>query len=131
MEAGELNVQDKKEAEAQGELTRPGDFFTPVADIFEDRDSVILVADMPGVNKDGVTIQVEDNKLSIQGEVGTERPGRPIFSEYPIGGFMRTFTLAEIIDQSKIEASIKDGVLRVALPKAEAGKPRKISVKAE
>ncbi len=103
----------------------------PVADIFEDKDSVILIADMPGVSKHGVSIRVEDNKLSIQGEISTEELGNPIFSEYSVGGFVRTFTLADSIDQSKIEASIKDGVLRVELPKVEAGKPRKITVSAE
>lgn len=126
----ELQVQDKKEVEAKGELTKTGAVFTPNVDIFENEDALVLVADMPGVNKEGVELHLEENQLSIRGHLLSQTPGTPLFTEYPTGDFVRTFTLSNIIDQSKIEASIKNGVLRVVLPKSDVGKPRKIAVKA-
>ncbi len=126
----ELNVQDKKEVEAKGELTKAGPAFTPNVDIFENEDALFLVADMPGVSKDGVEIHLEENQLSIRGQVVSQTLGNSLFTEYPTGDFVRTFTLSNIIDQSKIEASVKNGVLRVVLPKSEVSKPRKIAVKA-
>lgn len=125
----ELQVQDKKELEAAGEPTKAGAVFTPAVDIFENQDEIILVADMPGVGKDGADIHLEENQLRIRGTVSTEVPGTLLISEYPSGDFVRTFTLSDAIDQSKIEAGMKDGVLRVRLPKSEATKPRKIAVK--
>jgi len=126
----ELKVQDKKEVEAKGELTKAGAAFTPNVDIFENEDALFLVADMPGVSKDGVELHLEENQLSIRGQVASQTPATPIFTEYPTGDFVRIFTLSNIIDQSKIEASVKNGVLRVVLPKSDVGKPRKIAVKA-
>lgn len=126
----ELKVQDKKEVEAKGELTKAGAVFTPNVDIFENEDALILVADMPGVNKERVELHLEDNLLSVRGHVALQTPAEPLFTEYPTGNFVRTFTLSNIIDQSKIGASIKNGVLRVVLPKSDVSKPRKIAVKA-
>lgn len=125
----ELQVQDKKEVEAKGELTSDAPVFTPAVDIFENHDSLVMIADMPGVDKDGVELHLEENLLTIRGQITKEELGSPLIAEYPAGDFMRSFTLSDIIDQSKIEASMKDGVLRVVLPKAEASKPRKIAVK--
>lgn len=123
-----LQVQDKKELETKGELTKTSPVFTPVVDILENKEALILVADMPGVSKDGVEIHIEDNQLGIRGQIVAENLGGPLIEEYPTGDYMRTFTLSNLIDQSKIEASMKNGVLRVVLPKAEAAKPRKITI---
>lgn len=129
MEDNKLQATDKKEVEAKGELTRAGNVFTPAVDIFEDKNALILIADMPGVTKDSVELHLEENELTLQGHVTSEKPGTQILTEYPVGNFMRKFTLSNVIDQSKIEASMKNGVLRVVLPKAEAVKPKKITIK--
>jgi HSP20 family molecular chaperone IbpA len=89
---------------------------------------MVLVADMPGVGKDSVDIRVEENRLLIKGSVSRDIPGEYVLSEYSIGDYMRTFTLSNFIDQSSITASIKNGVLRIIMPKSESLKPRKISV---
>jgi HSP20 family protein len=129
----ELQVREKRELQADAEHTRPGVVFTPAVDIFESEDEITLLADMPGVAGDGVTIDVQNDELKVTGEV--EAPGSEnetyMLREYEAGRFYRHFSLSDRIDQSKISASMKDGVLRLALPKMEKAKPRKIEVKAE
>lgn len=128
MEGKDMQVRGKKEIESPGEMTREGSLFVPNVDIFEDKDKMVLVADMPGVGRDDVDIRVEENRLQIKGSVSHEVRGEYVLSEYSIGDYMRTFSLSSFIDQSKITASMKNGVLRVILPKSKSVKPRKISV---
>jgi HSP20 family molecular chaperone IbpA len=128
MEEKDIQVREKKEIESQGEMTQAGAFFVPNVDVFEDKAQMVLVADMPGVGKDSVDIRVEENRLLIKGSVSRDIPGEYVLSEYSIGDYMRTFTLSNFIDQSSITASIKNGVLRIIMPKSESLKPRKISV---
>ena len=131
MSGNELQVKDKKEAEVRGEPTRRGAVFVPPVDIFENQDSLVLIADMPGVGGDGVEIHLKDNELTINGRVADEvSKAAPVYEEYETGNYLRRFTLSNVIDQSKIGASMKNGVLKVVLPKAEAAKPRQITVKA-
>ena len=127
----DIQIREKKEIESQGEMTHEGSFFVPNVDIFEDKDKMVLVADMPGVGKDDVDMRVEENQLSIRGRVSRDVPGEYVLSEYSIGDYMRTFSLSTFIDQTNITASMKNGVLRVVLPKSESMKPRKISVTTE
>jgi HSP20 family protein len=129
MEAKEMQVQEKTEVKTQGELTQEGPFFIPNIDIFEDGDSIVLLADMPGVSKNNVDIQIEDGQLRIQGKVAKEAPGEYVLSEYSIGDYFSNFTLSSTIDQSGIKASMKNGVLRVVLPKSDKSKPRKVTIK--
>jgi HSP20 family protein len=129
MEGKDIQFQEKKEVKAQGELTHEGPFFIPNIDIFEDGDTIILMADMPGVSKNNIDIQVEDSQLRIQGKVSKEMPGEYVLSEYSIGDYFCSFALSNTIDQSAIKASMKNGVLRVVLPKSEKSKPRKITIK--
>lgn len=129
MENRDIQVQEKKEIEAQGELTQEGPFFVPNVDIFEDNDNLVLLADMPGVSKDNVDIRIEDGQLCIQGKVSKETPGDYVLSEYSIGDYYSNFALSTIIDQSSIQASMKNGVLRIVLPKSDKSKPRKIKIK--
>ncbi|KPK19661.1 MAG: hypothetical protein AMK69_24070 [Nitrospira bacterium SG8_3] len=128
----ELQVAGKKEAKATGELTQAGPVFIPAVDIFENQNALILIADMPGVNSEGVDIHLKDNEFTISGRPKKEEKDGPalIYTEYESGGFLRSFTLSNVIDQAKIEASMKDGVLKVTLPKAESAKPRQIIVQA-
>ncbi|MEJ2427814.1 MAG: Hsp20/alpha crystallin family protein [Deltaproteobacteria bacterium] len=128
----ELQVRKKQELQRESEHTRSGLVFTPMVDIFESEGNITVLADMPGVASDDVTIDLQNNELKISGEVedqGSEKE-RYLLREYNTGRFHRHFTLSDRIDQNKITASMKDGVLRLVLPKAEKAKPRRIEVKA-
>jgi HSP20 family molecular chaperone IbpA len=113
------------------ETTRPGHVFTPAVDIFETEAAITMLADMPGVNPDGLTIDLRESVLSIDGAVGpTEGENeRILLLEYETGAYHREFRLSNLIDQDKIDATMQDGVLRLTLPKAEAARPRKIEVR--
>ncbi len=128
MEGKDIQVQEKKEVDTQGELTQEGPFFVPNIDIFEDDNNIVLIADMPGVNKDNIDIHIEDGQLRIQGKVSKEAPGEYVLSEYSIGNYFSNFAISTAIDQSGIQASMINGVLRVILPKSDKSKPKKITI---
>lgn len=126
-----LQAQHKREMETRGEMTQTRPVFVPAVDIYENDGALVLVADMPGVDRSGVELHLEENQLTIRGRVAAETDcGDPLYSEYRSGDFFRNFTLSNVIDQEKIEATMKNGVLTVILPKAEAARPRQIAVKA-
>jgi HSP20 family protein len=127
----ELQVKAKEEAPAQGERVRPGRVFLPAVDIFETPEAIVLVADMPGVSADKVALDLKENHLVISGEVAPPMGSGETMSEQEFftGDFQREFHLGSIIDQSNIQATMSDGVLRLVLPKVEKAKPRKIEVK--
>lgn len=130
MSEQELKVQEKQSARAQGEHTKNETYYAPQVDIYETEQEVIVVADVPGVLPEGVDVSLEDNVLTIQGRRETEQyGGRMVLEEYEPGHYLRRFTVAETIDQERIEASLADGVLRVRLPKAAPAQPKKIAVK--
>lgn len=126
----ELQTTTEKR-ELAPEQTRPGPVFSPAVDIFETSDALTLLADMPGVEPKNLKIDLRENVLTLSATVEPLRkPGEEdVWREYETGGFFRQFTLSERIDQSKIEANLDDGVLRLHLPKVEAMKPRQIAVK--
>ena len=126
----ELQVQEKRELQADAEQTRPGLVFTPALDIFESEEAITLLADMPGVASDAVTIDLQDDELKLTGEVEPQGSKNETYlvREYEIGRFHRHFSISDRIDQNKISATMKDGVLKLVLPKVEKAKPRKIEV---
>ena len=113
------------------EQTRPGPVYQPAVDIFETDAAITVLADMPGVKPNQLEIDLRDNVLSLTGRV-TAAPTHEadVLREYDAGTFFRQFTLAETIDQAKIDAKLVDGVLRLELPKLERAKPRHITVRA-
>lgn len=125
----------KKEAEAtdKGELTRARRVYTPAVDIVERKDDIVVTADMPGVDDKSVDITLEKNLLTIYGKVEADFPERHVLylSEYGLGDYQRVFTLTDEVDRDKIQATVKNGVLTIVLPKAEAIKTKKIAVRAE
>jgi HSP20 family protein len=127
-----LKAKEKKEITTPAEQMKPGLTFTPAVDIFETDREITLLADMPGVKAKDLTIDVRDDVLSLASEVDPpEGPNETnVLREYETGTYVRQFNLSEVIDQSKIEADLKDGVLRLTLPKVEPAAPRKIKVKA-
>lgn len=131
-ESKELQVKDKHEVTSPAEQTRPGVVFTPEVDIFENEQQINLLADMPGVAPNDVKIDLNDGVLSISGEVQPfeGKDESDVLIEFEIGRYYRQFTLSEVVDQSKIEAKLEDGVLRLTLPKAEKAIPRQIAVTA-
>jgi HSP20 family protein len=105
--------------------------FVPPSDIYETRDNIVVLAEMPGVAPDGVDITLERRVLTIRGRgAGNEPAGyQRVYNEYADGDYERVFTLSENIDRDRIEATLKDGVLHLVLPKAETAKPRRIELK--
>jgi HSP20 family molecular chaperone IbpA len=130
MSPQELQVQEKRELEKKQESTVPARMFVPTADIFEAEQALTVVLEMPGVDKGNVDISVEAGVLTIEGRLDFSKYEgmQPVYTEYNIGHYRRSFSLSSKIDQSKIAAEMKDGVLTVTLPKLEEAKPRRISV---
>ncbi len=129
----ELQVREKRELQTEAEHTIPGVVFTPAVDIFESEGEITLLADMPGVTGDRVTIDLHNDELKITGEVEAQGSENETYllREYETGRFHRHFNLSDRIDQDQISASMKDGVLRLILPKVERAKPRRIEVKSD
>ena len=112
------------------ESTKTEKYFSPLVDIFETPEAVIVIADIPGVTQENAEISLDDNLLTIHGKMNDTQPeGRVILEEYESGHYLRKFTVAETIDREKIEASLAGGVLKVVLPKQVPVQPKKIEVK--
>jgi HSP20 family protein len=125
----EIVTREKQQVEGT-EKTRPGRYFVPDVDICEYDDMLRLWADMPGVTEKDVEVVLKDNLLTIAGVVDAAMYDQlaPIYTEYNVGNYYRQFTLNEEIDDSRIKARMRNGVLEVELPKREQVKPRKIQV---
>lgn len=127
----DLQLQEKRELRTGSESTRNVPVFVPAVDIYETADTMTLLADMPGVPIENVDIDLNHDKLTIRASAVVENgAGSVLLEEYQVGDYYRQFTLSNAIDRTKIEATMKDGVLKLVLPKAEAAKPRKITVNA-
>jgi HSP20 family molecular chaperone IbpA len=128
--AQELQVQKKREVENKKETTIPARIFVPAADIYEGEQNLMVVLEMPGVEKKNVDIRVEDGVLNVEGrlDLAKYKGLQPLYTEYNIGHYARSFRLSSKIDQSKIAAEMKDGVLSLTLPKIEEAKPRTIQI---
>jgi len=129
---------DVQNAETKGlrtvpEQTRPGVVYSPSVDIFESEVAITVLADMPGVKAEALTIDLRESVLTLTGRVSPPWTGKEseVLREYQSGTFYRQFTLSETIDQAKIDAKLTDGVLRLELPKVEKARPRQITVRTE
>ncbi len=127
----ELQVQKKRELERKEETTIPARIFMPAADIYEAENDLTVVLEMPGVEKGNVDVHVEDGVLNVEGRLDLAKYQglQPLYTEYNIGHYSRSFRLSSKIDQHKIAAEMKDGVLSLKLPKVEEAKPRTIQIK--
>lgn len=129
-ESRSLQAKGKAEVATPGEQLRPGLVFTPAVDILETEKEITLLADMPGAEAKSLRIDLNDSVLTLTGDV--EPPEKSdeveLLREYRTGRYFREFRLSQAIDQGKIEGQLKDGVLRLRLPKVEKAKPRKITV---
>jgi HSP20 family protein len=126
----ELQVQKKREQETREESTIPARVFVPSADIYETQDALTVILEMPGVEKSNVDVRVEDGVLNVLGKLDLSKYQglQPLYIEYNVGHYSRSFQLSSKVDQSKIAAELKDGVLSLTLPKVEQAKPRNIEV---
>jgi HSP20 family molecular chaperone IbpA len=126
----ELRVQQKREVEKKQESTVPARTYLPVTDIFETEQALTVVMEMPGVDKENVEVTVQIDVLSVTGRIdfGKYEGLQPVYTEYNVGPYARSFQLSSKIDQGKISADLNDGVMTLVLPKAEEAKPRKIKV---
>jgi HSP20 family protein len=134
MSANGINTLAQKDVaqESAPERLREGVTFTPRVDILETDKELLLFADLPGVKSEDVELHFEKGQLVLTGRVQRRAGDKPFaLREYEEGDFYRAFAIHESIDATKIEASCKNGVLTVHLPKVEAVKPRQISVKAQ
>ena len=127
----ELKVREMQEVTSPAEQTTPGLVFTPAVDIFETEKEITLLADMPGVKADDLTIDLRDNTLTLLADIAPIDASEEenILMEYETGRYYRQFTLGEMINQENIDAKLNDGVLRLTLPKVEKATPKKITVK--
>ena len=120
-------------APAGTERTRARRVYVPRTDIYETKEALVLVADMPGVTPDGLDVTLERRELTIRGRTGDAAASEgysPVHREYESGDYERAFTLSEDIDAGRIEARLKDGVLRLTLPKAGPAQAERIQVQA-
>ena len=128
-----LQTQGPRDMATTTEGTRPGALLTPPVDIFEDVDAITVLADMPGVKPGHLTIDLHEGVLTITGHAEPQQGSNEVgvVHEYPAGTFQRSFTLSEAIDQARIQGTLKHGILRLRLPKAEQAKPRQIKIQTD
>ena len=126
----ELQVQQKREVEKAQEPTTPMRAFVPMTDIFETENALTVVLEMPGVDRDNINVSVENGMLTVEGKINFDKYEglEPLYSEYNIGPYRRSFRISSRVDQDNIRAEMRDGVITLVLPKAEEAKPRRIKV---
>ena len=130
----EMNITKKENATPETpELTRDKPVFTPLTDIYESTESIYVVCDVPGVQEKNIDISLENDVLTITAYQDEEQYEgfQALYKSYDRGIFQRSFTLSQTIDKAKIKATVKQGVLKIELPKSEEVKPKKISVEIE
>jgi HSP20 family molecular chaperone IbpA len=128
--AQELAVRDKKELVSKEEKTVPGRYYVPYADVYETDEALRVVMEMPGVERQNINVALENDVLRVDGQIDFSKYAgmEPVYTEYNVGHYTRSFTLSDKIDQEKISAQLADGVLTLTLPKAKEAQPRRISI---
>ncbi|MDQ5988017.1 MAG: Spore protein SP21 [Syntrophus sp. SKADARSKE-3] len=132
--SNESNEMTKREVQnpVETERTRARKVYAPRVDIYETKDTMVLIADMPGIDENSVDVTLEKNILTITGDVPKHNYEgySVIYSEYETGDYQRAFTISDDVNRDKINATVKNGVLKVTLPKAEKAKAKRIAIKA-
>jgi len=128
--AQSLEVQEKKELVSKDEKTVPARYYVPTTDIFETEDALTLVMELPGVEKQAIDVNVENDVLRIEARIDFAKYEglEPLYTEYNIGHFARSFTLSNKIDQQQISAQLDNGVLTLTLKKSKESLPRRIAI---
>ena len=118
----------EKEVRGKEETRSQERYVTHPVDIYETAQGLVVKADLPGVAKEDLDLRVENSQLTIRGRANHAVRGEPLYREYELVHFFRQFELTDSVDQEKISADLKNGVLTLSLPKAEEAKPRRIEV---
>jgi len=128
--AQSLEVQEKRELVGKEEKTVPARYFIPATDIHETDEALTVVMEVPGVEKKDVDINLENNVIRIEGRIDAKKYDglEPLYTEYNVGHFARSFTLSGKVDQQRIDAQLEDGVLTLTLWKAKDALPRRIEI---
>jgi HSP20 family protein len=126
----ELAVREKKELASREEKTVPGRTYMPAVDIYETDTALVVMMEMPGVERKDVSVSLENDVLRVQGQIDFAKYEglQPVYAEYNIGNYSRSFALSRKIDQEGIGAQMEDGVLTLTLPKAKEAQPRRIPI---
>ena len=126
-----LEVQEKKELVTKGEKTVPARFYVPATDIYETDEALTVVVEFPGVERKDIDINLENDVLRVEGRIDPAKYEglEPLYTEYNVGHFTRSFALSSKIDQQQIAAELADGVLTLTLKKSKEAQPRRISIK--
>ena len=128
-----LEVQEKKElvSKAGEEKTVPARYYVPTTDIYETGDALMVVMEVPGVDRKDIEIKIEEDVLRVEARIDSSKYEglEPLYTEYNVGHFTRAFSLSQVIDQQKIDAALADGVLTLTLKKIERAQPRRIDIR--
>jgi HSP20 family molecular chaperone IbpA len=126
----ELALREKRELVGRDEKTVPGRFYVPYADIYETDEALTVLMEMPGVEREGVNIALENDVLRVEGKIdfGKYEGMEPVYTEFNVGHYTRSFALSGKIDREGIGAQLEDGVLVLTLPKAKEAQPRRIAI---
>lgn len=126
----EKNLTKQPETSLASEATRSREHFvTPAVDIFETEQGLTLVADVPGLDREHLRIDIDKGILTLEGRIPEWQGSQEIYREFTMPSYHRQFQLPDTVDLAKISAEIHNGVLTLKLPKAEAAKPRRIEVR--
>jgi HSP20 family molecular chaperone IbpA len=130
MSSQALEVQEKKELVAKGEKTVPARYYVPSTDIYETDDALMVVMEVPGVDRRDIDIKVENDELRVEARIDFSKYEgmEPLYTEYNVGHFARAFSLSHMIDQQNIGAALSDGVLTLTLKKVQQARPRQIAI---
>jgi HSP20 family molecular chaperone IbpA len=126
-----LEVQQKKELVSKEEKTVPARYYVPYTDIYETDEALTVVMEMPAVERNDLDVRIENDVLHVEGRIDLSKYEglEPVYTEYNVGHFARSFSLSSKIDQERIGAHVEDGVLTLTLPKAKEAMPRRIAIK--
>lgn len=126
----QTDAKDLQKQEHKDERTDAGRFFIPQTDIVENKESLVIKMDLPGVKKENVIIKLENNSLEVEGRIDylLYEKLNPVYTEYNIGNYARKFTVSHAVDTRNIHAALEDGVLTLTLLKVPEAEPRQIPV---
>lgn len=126
----ERNLTVKQNQPLSKEETREHErYLTPAVDIFETDEGLTLLADVPGLSRENLNLDIDKGVLTIEGSADSESAAGQLFGEFSVAGYYRQFRLPDSIDPDRTEAELKNGVLTLKMHKAEAAKPKKIAIK--
>jgi HSP20 family protein len=126
----ELAGREKRELATKEERTVPGRFYVPATDVYETADALTVVLEMPGVTRESVSIELKEDVLRVEARVDFAKYEglEPVYTEYNVGHYTRSFTLSDTVDRERIGAQLADGVLTLTLPKVAEAQPRRIAL---